>query len=81
MLDDIEKMREKFLNNFFYSTLVNKLKMVMQNLLIQKKSNYTSILSKFYCGHPPTFSKCIIKVVLSPKVLGFSTHVAFTYKG
>lgn len=30
------------MNNFFYSTLVNKLKMVMQNLLIQKKSNYTS---------------------------------------
>ena len=80
LMNEVERLRQKYLDNSFYPTMVNKPRQWMQTLLVQKdvfikhfypnsNSNQPPAFSK-----PATFSKCIIRTVLSPKYLGLNTH-------
>jgi len=74
LMTEAKKLRLKYLNNFLYPTLVHKSRQWMQSLLEQRGVTVEHHFPNSNTNQPPTFSKCIIKTILSPKDWEFSTR-------
>jgi len=75
-IDEVEKLRQKILDNTFYLTLINRPRQWIQSILYQKDMTIEHFYPNSNSNQPLTFSKCIIKSVLSVRDYGLSTNRA-----
>ena len=79
IMDNAWALKQKYLENSCYPTLINKPRLWLQ-ILLMRDVEITHFYPNGSPSNPPNFSKCIIKNALKPKEWGISTNRVFPIK-